>query len=187
MSLPLCQALALYSSLVSVRKHTTSSAVHSPFPLPIHTILPHSSPFALLLFLPLLKVHAFLSALSMWSGQREQNNGCLWVWRPSIGGALAASIFLFFVFYCQFKQANAASSLLAHPATTVDWTKWKRLGLIVCLCLCQWKIVAAERTLQRGVHIKNKTRGSISPFTRTDLIFHDSAKANRENLSRKKM
>lgn len=159
---PCVRQLALYSFLVSVWKHTTSSAVHSTFPLPVHTILPHSAPFALLLFLPPLKVHALLSALSVWSGQREQNNGCLWVSPPSIGGTLAASMFLF---DCQYKRANAANLLLAHLATTVDWTKWKRLGLIVCLCLCQWENIAAKGPFQRGVHILNKTRGSISPFT----------------------
>lgn len=35
--------------------------------------------------------------------------------RPAFSGA--ASIFV----YCQFKQANAASLLLAHRATMVDW------------------------------------------------------------------
>lgn len=94
------------------------SCVHSPFPLTIHTILPHSSPLPSLFFsLPPFKAHALLSAQAMWSGQREQNNGCLSVSRPSVeGGALAASIFL----YCQFKWANAASLLLARLATTVD-------------------------------------------------------------------
>lgn len=101
----------------SVRKHSTTSAVCTlPFPRAIHIILPHSSPLPSLFFLTPFKAHACLSAQAMWSGQREQNNGRLSVSRPSIGGALAASIFL----YCQFKQAKAASLLLARLASTVD-------------------------------------------------------------------
>lgn len=36
--------------------------------------------------LPPFKAHALLSALAMWSGQRERNNGGLSVSRPSVGG-----------------------------------------------------------------------------------------------------
>lgn len=118
--LPSCLALALYSSsppfFCPKAYYIFSCALSlSPSPFTPFSLTPLLCP-PFFFSLPPFKAHALLSALAMWSGQREQNNGRLSVSRPSIGGALAASIFL----YCPFKQANAASLLLARLATTVD-------------------------------------------------------------------
>ena len=95
MPLPSCLALTLYSSsppFFCLKAYYNFSCALSLSPHHSHhspSLLSSALPF----FLPPFKAHALLSALAMWSGQREQNNGRLSVSWPSIGGALAASIF----------------------------------------------------------------------------------------------
>lgn len=125
MPLPLCLALALYSSsppfffFSCPKAYYIFSCALSLSPLPF-------TPFSLT---PLLCPPVFFSLrlkcmhyFQPWLCGVDRESRTMAAFeshdRALEGGALAAS--LFFSFYCQFKQANAASLLLAHPATTVD-------------------------------------------------------------------
>lgn len=121
MSLPSCLVLALYSP--SPPFFLSESVLHlqlctlplpSPFtPFSLTPLL--CPPFFLFFSLRLKRMHYFQPRLC--GVDRESRTMAAFQSHdPALGGALAVSIFL----YCQFKQANAASLLLARLATTVD-------------------------------------------------------------------
>lgn len=183
MPLPVCLPLALHSSSPLFFFFTLHL---QPCTLPILLHHSHHSPsflsFALLrlLSLSLKRIHYF-QAPAVWSGQREQNNDCLWASRPSVAG----HFFFFLFFYPVNSKRQMQLAYYWHiTATTQVQAKWKRLCLIACLFMfmSMENCHGAEGTFQRGAHIKRPGERLKVGFNFPQLRQHKQRKLQTKSM-----